>query len=120
MEEMDAGILGDYLTRIIEGLTEAGFSNPQSKALKVLERVSHLQKKYEDKMIALEFKRGRVEFLDHKTQICVDYMEEEINKVRINGTIDVSNCVKEKEIKRFHEAVKFAKKLKRRDILHFS
>ena len=92
------------LTKIQKALTDAEFSNPHKTAAEVLKKSYELQQKYKGTPIALQFKTRRVEFLHATTKICVDYMEEK--------TMDNSIVLKDKEIKRFHEAVKYAKKEK--------
>jgi len=106
--QQDVRDFGNLLTKIQKGLTEAEFSNPHEKAMEVMKKLNEVQQKYKGKKIALQFKTRRVEFLHHDTQICVDYIQEQA----IEDVMDNMIIVKDKEIERFHKAVKHAKKKK--------
>ena len=97
---------GELMTNIKKSLTECGFSNPREKAMEVMRKLNENQQKYKGTQIALQFKTRRVEFLHHKTQICVDYIQE------ITREEELDRCIltTAQETERFHKAVKHAKK----------
>mgnify|MGYP001626576259 CR=1 FL=1 len=99
---------GNLLTKIQKALTDAEFSNPHKKAMEVMKKLNENQQKYKGTKIALQFKTRRVEFLHHDTQICVDYIQEKTKEDEFDSRI----MLKDKETKRFHDAVKHAKKAK--------
>ena len=97
------------LTRMIEAnLAEMNFDDPKQKSREVVKKLHEVQQKYNGKKICLSFKTKRVEFLDHDTNICVDYIKEETKREMMENKI----IMKDIETERFNKAVKYAKKEK--------